>query len=268
MNVRLLPRPDVFLQSAISNIDCTEWVAWEHGICAVYFNTVTDQDGVLCVWEETGEGFLCSVSDLRKIVSIDGAIFMLCADGFIEWDGQHEIQQTSTPMIDWHHVQLAAWGGAGFSNFRFHYWLKDTGDVVTLPMGVEKLWALGLHGEVLWSYWGQFFLKSDRVVALESIPDTMEDWVALRDDWWVAVFEETMVVWHPRYSAERIDLDDVLDVHVCSNRREVLILDVNGGITRWTTHRTMDVLLESSDADRFIGDRALLCDEEIMLIAP
>lgn len=264
MNIRRLPRPEVFLQSAISNIDFTEWVAWENGLCAVYYNEVTDQDGVLCVWEESGEGFFCSISGLMQVVSIDGSIFMLCEDGFVDWDGRDTHSMVTTPLSDWHHVQLASWGGAGYSDFRFHYWLKESGQVVTLPMGVEKLWALGLKGEVLWSYWGQFFLKSDGIVALEAIPDKMDYWCALQDDWWVAVFEDSLQLWHPRFSLVRIDLDDILDVHVCSNRRELLILDVNGGLNRWTTHGTMEVLLESSTAEIIVGDRALLGDEEII----
>ena len=67
MNVRRLPRPDVFLQSAIANINC-RWVPWINGLCAVYYNEVNDQDGILCVWEETGEGFFCSISGLNCIL--------------------------------------------------------------------------------------------------------------------------------------------------------------------------------------------------------
>ena len=44
---------------------------------------------------------------------------------------------------------------------------------------------------------------------------------------------------------------------MCSNRQEVLILDVNGTLHRWSTNGVMDVLLESSDADG-IGDRRSL----------
>ena len=269
MNVRRLPRPDVFLQSAIANIEFTEWIPWINGLCAVYYNEVNDQDGVLCVWE-TGEGFFCSISGLKQIVSSDGMIYMLCDDGFVEWDGRDKHSTQATVTRDWHNVQLAAWGCAGYSDFRFRYWLKETNDVVTLPVGVEKVWALGLNGEVLWSYWGQFFLGGAHspVIALESIPDKMDYWKALQDDWWVAVFESEMILWHAKRSVERLALDDVLDIHVCSNRQEVLILDVNGTLHRWSTNGVMDVLLESSDADGIIGDRSLLEGDEIISIAP
>ena len=267
MNIRQLPKPELFLASAIANLELAQWIPWQHGICVGYHNETSGQDGVLCLHNQGGVGFFASIVGLKAIASVESVLYILCQDGFLEWAGQDSYVKLDCPMVDWHHVQIASWGGVGFFNFRFHCWNKTTGEVKTLPIGVEKIWGLGLQNEILWSYWGQFFLRGETLIALEEMPDTMEHWTAMTEGWWVAEYDHRLVFWHPRFSLREIELVDILSVHVRSNRSEVLLLNVDGRLDCLNVRGFQKTLLIEEDADTILGDYALLADDALFDIS-
>ena len=60
MQLRKLPRPEAFIESALANFDDANWYSWANGICVGYMNPL-EMDSLLCWSDSNGQGFLLQV---------------------------------------------------------------------------------------------------------------------------------------------------------------------------------------------------------------
>lgn len=261
-----LSQPQHFITSALANVDLAHWFVWSHGICVGYWDESEAKHSLCCWWTESNRAYLFQTQSITDVcVTIDN-FTILSREGLFRWDGQNEIEEQSSPIGSWNKVQLASWGAIGFTQFGYHVWSRDNNITQRLPMGVQKIWALGLNNDILWSHWGQFFVQQSNgvVLAIEPIPDTMERWEALKDGWWVAIYDTTIVVWHPKECMLRFDNSDIMDVSIHCNRESILILLASGSVLQWSPMiDTMPQEIAAVEGEFFIGAGALYVDGEI-----
>ena len=255
-----LTQPQRFIQSALANVDMAHWFVWSHGICVGYWDETESTHSVCCWWTVLNRGYLFQTQTIMDVCVDTHQIAIVSAEGFHMWDGQLMVDSYQTPIQRWQKVEVAPWGAVGFTNFGYHLWDKTTQTVVRLPMGVQKVWRLSQTSEqeILWSHWGQFFLynhRNQQTTALEPLKDTMEKWIDLRDGWWVAVYEYSLVAWHRTRSVLRFDNMEIMDVSVRASQTSIVILLASGQVLEWRPQEDpLPKEIAQVDGEFFIGD--------------
>ncbi len=272
--IRELPRPQKFIQSALANVDSAHWFIWEHGICVGYWDESDAAHSLYCWWSVLDKGFLLQAANIQSVRVVGHQLFILSEEGMSQWDGQTYIDTIPSPLTQWSNHQMAPWGGTGFTRHGYHCWTRG-GQEFRLPIGVEKIWHLGVDGQILWSHWGQFFVGSvmaldtakpalSRPLALEPISDTMEKWFDLSSGWWVAVYEHALVAVHPKYRQKRFDNFDIMDVTMRADRTGILILLATGSVLEWRPQEeTEPVEIAEVEGDQFIGEEMIYSEDGI-----
>ena len=264
-----LTQPQRFIQSALANVELAHWFVWSHGICVGYWDETDNTHSVCCWWTVLNRAYLFQTESIIDVCVDSHRLAILSSEGFHIWDGQLMVDSHQTPIHQWQKVRIATWGAVGYTNFGYHIWDKSTQSVARLPMGVSKVWGLSHSGgqEVLWSHWGQFFLQSHgsrRVSALEPFKDTMENWIDLRDGWWVAVYEHSLVAWHRTQSILRFDNMEMMDVSVRACQSRVLILLASGQVLEWRPEADpLPKEIAQAEGEFFIGDGIIFNDGEL-----
>ena len=261
-----LSQPQRFIRSALANVDLAHWFVWQHGICVGYWDESEATHSLCCWWADSNRAYLFQTTSIVDVCVKGNQLVILSGEGLFDWDGQDCIEAHPNPVKSWKKVQVSTWGAIGYTQFGYHVWRRETETVQRLPMGVQKVWALGLDGDILWSHWGQFFVQqsSGAVVAVEPIPDTMERWVALKGEWWVAIYDTTLVAWHSKKCMLRFDNSDIIDVSTHSNKQSILILLASGSVLQWSPmFDTMPQEIAIVEGEFFIGAEALYDNGEI-----
>ena len=92
----------------------------------------------------------------------------------------------------------------------------------------------------------------------------MEKWIGLRDGWWVAVYEHTLVAWHRAKSVLRFDNMEIMDVASRSSHRGVLILLASGQVLEWRPQEdSLPFEVAEVEGEFFIGDGIIFNNGEL-----
>ena len=264
-----LNQPQRFIQSALANVDMAHWFVWSHGICVGYWDETDSTHSVCCWWTGLERAYLFQTDGIIDVCVDAHQIVVLSSEGFDIWDGQRMVDNYQTPVRNWKKVHIAPWGAVGFTNFGFHLWEKSTQSVTRLPIGVQKVWRLGHSSdqEVLWSHWGQFFLYNHRngqTTALEPFKDTMDNWIVLRNGWWVAVYEHSLLAWNRQKSIARFDNMEIMDVSIRASKTSILIVLASGQVLEWRPQEDpLPKEIAEVEGEFFIGDGITFNDGEI-----
>ena len=266
-----LSQPQRFIQSALGNVDLAHWFVWPHGICVGYWDDTEGTHSVCCWWTVLNRAYLFQTEHIMDVCVDEHQIAILSSEGFHTWDGQLIVDSFRSPAETWKNVHIATWGVTGFSNHGYHLWDRETQSVKRLPIGVQKIWGVSqtISQEILWSHWGQFFVldcQSGQVSALEPLKDTMDDWLALRDGWWLAIYENSLHALHRTKSTLRFDSLDIMDVSIPSGRNSVLILLATGQVLEWCPN--LDPIpqeVAEVEGELFIGDGMIFNNGEVEL---
>jgi hypothetical protein len=262
--VRELNQPKRFIHSALANVDSAHWFMWEHGVCVGYWDDSETTHSICCWWIALNRGFVLQTESIRQVRVFGHQVVILSAEGFCIWDGQRDTHVLDTPLLQWNNVEIAPWGGTGFTQFGYHKWTLENNETQRLPMGVQKIWHLGTPESVLWSHWGQFFIHKEGVTRpLEPLKDTMEQWYDL-GDWLVAVYDTILVAQHPTSSTLRFENPDIMDVTMRADKSGVLILLATGSVLEWRPQEDpVPVEISEVEGDRFVGEDLIFCDGEL-----
>ena len=264
-----LSQPQRFIQSALANVDSAHWFVWSHGICVGYWDDAEMTHSVCCWWTVFNRAYLFQTESIIDVCVDEHQIAILSSEGFHTWDGQLVVDSYQSPTATWQKVQIAVWGVVGFTKHGYHLWNKATQSVSRLPIGVQKVWRLSssTNQEVLWSHWGQFFILNGlngHVSALEPLKDSMEEWLSLKDGWWIAIYEHSLQAWHRTKSSLRFDSLDIMDVSVRSGQRSVLILLATGQVLEWQPDLDpMPQEIAEVEGDLFVGDGMIFNNGEV-----
>ena len=115
MEVRRLPQPQIFVDSAIENIGQVQRLSWADGFCLRY------QDSVLC-YDFDGEGYLGRFAVVQHIYTLHNSICIQTKTGVYTWDGKQSI--TEYP-VHGYVVLLASWGYVAWQDFRYHVYTTE-----------------------------------------------------------------------------------------------------------------------------------------------
>jgi hypothetical protein len=92
----------------------------------------------------------------------------------------------------------------------------------------------------------------------------MDSWIALRDGWWVAVYEHKLLAFHVSHTAVRFDNMEIMDVACGYDSQSIKILLASGMILEWRPSEDPEPIeIGEANGEFFIGEGALYDEGEI-----
>lgn len=260
MDIRELPEPDLFLEAALSNFDEADWHMWSEGLC------VQRENSVLAYLSET-KGAIVYLTAVKDVFIVGSKIALLSSEGSFLWDGLGEPEALDCPYLT--HLKLTETEEDGilfcaWNDFR--YVLGTAEEQVLLPLNCTKPQFFPNQRSVFWVYWGKIFIWKDaEVECLEAFAEDYEELIPLGGTWLVAVYEKSLIAFHPAFPKKRFDNDRMMEVRASSQGDCIWILLADGSLLEWNPQQEdepeeLDCL---DGADGFVGEGMLLVEDEV-----
>ena len=258
MEIRRLPQPRIFVDSAIENIGQVQRLSWADGFCLRY------QDSVLCYGFD-GEGYLGRFVAVQSIYTLHNSVQIQTKTGVYTWNGKQSIQQYT---IHGDLVWLASWGYVAWQDFRYHVYTRDglqvfecvTDSVVgVLPDTIGVL----CRSNDMYS-----IHTVDSIHVLQAIDPPLKIHILI--DMWVCVeYSHSILCLHPVEPHREWCASNIREIRGNTDATALVVLLEDGTILTWSMAQSSpEIQQKIVGAECLLGSTSVVVDGELCWLQP